>query len=124
MIAASRARLETIAAVTRKASYRPRVFCMEWMDPVYCSGHWVPEMVQLAGGRDELAHEGAYSVRIAWEDVLRWAPEVLVVMPCGLDLKKTVAQAQQLVTARLPKSEQRKPIAAASCELRAASCEL
>jgi iron complex transport system substrate-binding protein len=97
LIAAGRARLETIAAVTRGISYRPRVFCMEWIDPVYCSGHWVPEMVALAGGRDELARAGAYSVRIAWEDVLQWAPEVLVVMPCGLDLRKTAAQAQQLL---------------------------
>ena len=98
LIAAGRARLEKIAAVTRRISYRPRVFCMEWIDPVYCSGHWVPEMVGLAGGRDELAREGAYSVRISWEDVLQWAPEVLVVMPCGLDLQKTAAQAQQLLT--------------------------
>jgi iron complex transport system substrate-binding protein len=97
LIAAGRARLEKIAAVTRRISYRPRVFCMEWIDPVYCSGHWVPEMVGLAGGRDELAREGAYSVRISWEDVLQWAPEVLVVMPCGLDLQKTVAQAQRLL---------------------------
>ena len=98
LIAAGRARLETVATVTRGLSYRPRVFCMEWIDPVYCSGHWVPEMVGLAGGRDELAREGAYSVRIAWEDVLHWAPEVLVVMPCGLDLQKTIVQAQQLLT--------------------------
>jgi iron complex transport system substrate-binding protein len=97
LIAASHARLEAIAAVTRELSHRPRVFCMEWIDPVYCSGHWVPEMVGLAGGRDELAREGAYSVRIAWEDVLQWAPEVLVVMPCGLDLQKTVTQAEQLL---------------------------
>jgi iron complex transport system substrate-binding protein len=97
LIAASRARLETIAAVTRRISYRPRVFCMEWIDPVYCSGHWVPEMVRLAGGIDELAREEAYSARISWEDVLRWAPEVLVVMPCGLDLRKTAAQARQLL---------------------------
>jgi iron complex transport system substrate-binding protein len=98
LIAAGRARLEKIAAVTSTISYRPRVFCMEWIDPVYCCGHWVPEMVGLAGGRDELAREGAYSVRISWEDVLQWAPEVLVVMPCGLDLQKTAAQAQQLLT--------------------------
>jgi iron complex transport system substrate-binding protein len=98
LIAAGRTRLEKIAAVTRTVSYRPRVFCMEWIDPVYCSGHWVPEMVGLAGGRDELARKGAYSVRIPWEDVLQWAPEVLVVMPCGFDLQRTAAQAQQLLT--------------------------
>lgn len=97
LIGAGCARLEKIAAVTRRISYRPRVFCMEWIDPVYCSGHWVPEMVGLAGGRDELAREGAYSVRISWENVLQWAPEVLVVMPCGLDLQKTAAQAQRLL---------------------------
>ena len=96
LIAASRSRLENIAAVTRAIPYRPRVFCMEWMDPVYCCGHWVPEMVKLAGGKDELGREGTDSVRIPWEDVLRWAPEVLIVMPCGFDLEKAANQAQQL----------------------------
>jgi iron complex transport system substrate-binding protein len=96
LIGQGRARLEAIAAATRE-SPRPRVFCMEWINPVYCSGHWVPEMVRIAGGRDELARQGAYSVRILWEDVLHWAPEVLVVMPCGLDLQKAMAEAQQLL---------------------------
>jgi iron complex transport system substrate-binding protein len=96
LIALGRMRLEKIAGMTRTISYRPRVFCMEWTDPVYCSGHWVPEMVRLAGGRDDLACEGAYSVRISWENVLRWAPEVLIVMPCGFDLQNTAERAQQL----------------------------
>jgi iron complex transport system substrate-binding protein len=63
---------------------------MEWLDPVYCSGHWVPEMVHLAGGSDPLGREGADSVRIDWRQVLDWAPEVLVLMPCGYDLRKTL----------------------------------
>src|SRR6266700_1353986 len=92
LIAASRARLENIAAATRQISSRPRVFCMEWMDPVYCSGHWLPEMVLLAGGRDELGRTGTDSVRIPWADVLQWAPEVLIVMPCGMDLEKAANQ--------------------------------
>jgi iron complex transport system substrate-binding protein len=96
LIATSRARLENIATVTRALSHRPRVFCMEWTDPVYCSGHWVPEMVRLAGGVDDLACEGAYSVRVAWETVLLWAPEVLVIMPCGFDLQNTVERAQKI----------------------------
>src|SRR6266550_2350877 len=96
VIAAGRARLERIAAVTRAIARRPRVFCMEWIDPVYCSGHWVPEMVRIAGGTDELGRDGAYSVRIPWEDVLKWAPEVLVVMPCGFDLQRSAEQARQL----------------------------
>jgi iron complex transport system substrate-binding protein len=95
-IAASRSRLDAIVKATRAIVHRPRVFCMEWTSPVYCSGHWVPEMVRLAGGVDDLAREGAYSVRVAWDDVLDWAPEVLVVMPCGFDLRTTVARAQQI----------------------------
>jgi iron complex transport system substrate-binding protein len=98
LIAAGRARLDKIAAATRSISNRPRVFCMEWTDPVYCSGHWVPEMVRIAGGVDELAREGAYSVRVAWDDVLAWAPEILIMMPCGFDLPTTVVRARHAFT--------------------------
>jgi iron complex transport system substrate-binding protein len=96
LIAASRAKLERISAITRRISDRPRVFCMEWLDPVYCSGHWVPEMVQIAGGVDELGRKGADSVRISWRDVLQWAPEVLIVMPCGCGTAKAAEQARLL----------------------------
>jgi iron complex transport system substrate-binding protein len=96
LIATSRARLENVAAMTRRIAVRPRVFCMEWVDPVFCSGHWVPEMVALAGGRDDLGRERADSIRISWQDVVQWAPDVLIVMPCGMDADKTASQAQQL----------------------------
>jgi len=95
-IASGRVRLETIAAATRDLSGRPRVFCLEWLDPVYCSGHWVPEMVRIAGGVDQLGCEGTDSVRISWDDVLNWAPEVLIFMPCGFHLEKVVEQAPLL----------------------------
>jgi len=96
LIADGRARLATVARATRDISRRPRVFCMEWLDPVYCSGHWVPEMVQIAGGIDELGQNGSDSIRIPWSRVLEWAPEVLVVMPCGFGLEKAAAEAAQL----------------------------
>jgi iron complex transport system substrate-binding protein len=96
LIKRGRARLEKVAAVTREISSRPRVFCMEWLDPVYCSGHWMPEMVRIAGGVDELSREGTDSVRIPWDDVLKWAPEVLIVTPCGFNLDKVVELAPQL----------------------------
>ena len=96
IIADGRARLEGIAAQASRLTTRPRVFCMEWIDPVYCSGHWVPEMVRIAGGIDELGREGADSVRISWDDVLQWAPEVLFVMPCGCGLAKAAEEARQL----------------------------
>src|SRR6185503_16310588 len=71
---------------------RPRVFCMEWLDPVFASGHWVPELVKLAGGLDALGREGGESVRISWDDVVAWNPEVLVIMPCGFNLQQTMKQ--------------------------------
>jgi iron complex transport system substrate-binding protein len=98
LIAEGRARLENIDATTRTLSSRPKVFCMEWIDPVYCCGHWVPEMVRIAGGIDQLGREGTDSVRIPWKDVLDWRPEVLIVMPCGFGLEKAAEQARQLST--------------------------
>jgi iron complex transport system substrate-binding protein len=95
-IDAATKKLEQIAAITRELPSRPRVFCMEWLDPVYCSGHWVPEMVRIAGGVDEISREGSDSYRISWEDVLAWSPEIVVVMPCGFHLEKTVALAEKL----------------------------
>lgn len=97
LIALGRARLDAIASVTCNISERPRVFCMEWLDPVYGSGHWVPEMVTLAGGEDALSRAREDSVRVPWDDVLDWAPEVLVITPCGLNLEKSIQQAHQLV---------------------------
>lgn len=98
LIADGRARLQKVEATVRAAASRPRVFCMEWMDPVYCCGHWVPEMVRIAGGIDQLGREGSDSVRVPWEDVLRWKPEILIVMPCGFDLEKTADQAKMLTS--------------------------
>ena len=98
LVLAGRAKLENIAAVTGKLSYRPRVFCMEWLDPVYASGHWMPEMVEIAGGSDALASKGAESVRISWDNVLEWAPEVLVITPCGFNLEQVIAQAPRLLS--------------------------
>ena len=96
LIRNGRERLDRIAAKVANLSVRPRIFCMEWLDPVYCSGHWVPEMVEIAGGIDRLAQKGADSVRINWDDVLEWAPEVLVITPCGFNLEQGLEQASQL----------------------------
>src|SRR2546426_873758 len=96
LISAGRVRLEKIASVTRTLSQRPRVFCMEWLDPVYCGGHWMPELVEIAGGVDSLARKGADSIRIPWNDVLAWAPEVLIITPCGFNLDKVIEQTPQL----------------------------
>jgi iron complex transport system substrate-binding protein len=68
---------------------RRRAFCVEWFSPIFASGHWVPEMVRLAGGVDELGLEGRNSRKITWQAVRDYDPEVLVLIPCGFDLKRT-----------------------------------
>ncbi len=85
-------RLADLVQRTKAVTDRPRVFCMEWLDPVYASGHWVPELVKIAGGVDELGRERGESVRISWDEIVAWAPEVLVIMPCGFNLQQTMKQ--------------------------------
>jgi iron complex transport system substrate-binding protein len=97
LIAKGRARLDAVRTATRAIGRPPRVFCMEWLDPVYCCGHWVPEMVRIAGGEDALGRLGSDSVRVGWDEVLDWAPEVLVIMPCGYDLEAALQRAPALV---------------------------
>lgn len=70
----------------------PRVLCLEWLDPPFQGGHWIPEMVALAGGIPVLATPGEKSVRITWQQVLEADPEIVVVMPCGYNLAETVEQ--------------------------------
>jgi iron complex transport system substrate-binding protein len=84
---------ERVAAVERataKAVTRPRVLCLEWFDPPYCGGHWVPEMVRLAGGIDPFGKEGEPSYPITWERVFEAQPEVVVLMSCGYNRERNL----------------------------------
>ncbi len=67
-----------------------RVFCVEWFDPVFASGHWVPEMVEIAGGSDALGAAGRDSRKISWELVVAYDPEVIVLMPCGFETQRAL----------------------------------
>jgi iron complex transport system substrate-binding protein len=87
LVARLRRRIEAVVSRSRGLARR-RTFCMEWIDPVYASGHWVPEMVEMAGGRDALARRGKPSRAIEWSQVVDSAPEVLIVMPCGFTLER------------------------------------
>jgi iron complex transport system substrate-binding protein len=72
---------------------RPRVAALEWLDPPYVAGHWVPEMVAAAGGVEVLGVAGGRSRVAEWEEVAGAAPETVVVMPCGLDAEAAAAEA-------------------------------
>jgi len=89
-------RLEAVQAKTQKINHRPRVWVAEWVDPPFCCGHWVPEMVEMAGGVEGLGKKGQPSRRLAWEEVLAWQPEVIVLAPCGYRLEQTLRDAEAL----------------------------
>lgn len=99
LVSGLRRRIETVAERTKEAERRPRVACLEWLDPLYTAGHWVPELVEIAGGRDSLAAKGEPSRKISWEQVLTAQPHVLVLMPCGFDIPRTLKELH-LVTGR------------------------
>jgi iron complex transport system substrate-binding protein len=71
---------------------RPRVYAMEWIDPPFSAGHWVPEMVEIAGGEEVLGRTGMKSERISTERILAAQPEIIVLMPCGFSLDRTVEE--------------------------------
>jgi iron complex transport system substrate-binding protein len=76
---------------------RPRVGCIEWLDPPFSAGHWVPEMVRIAGGEEVLAGPGEASARLTWEEVFEAAPEVLVLMPCGFSTRRAVEESRRVL---------------------------
>jgi iron complex transport system substrate-binding protein len=80
--------VERVAGLERR-----RVFLAEWLDPPFAAGHWVPEMVELAGGRDELGRPGQPSYATTWEAVAAADPELVVVAPCGFDARRGAAEA-------------------------------
>jgi len=75
---------------------RLRVVCLEWLDPFYVAGHWVPEMVERAGGKDVLGHAGSPSFRVKWEAISAARPDVIVIMPCGYRLANAKAEFRNL----------------------------
>lgn len=99
LVAALQARLEVVReqVAARPAGPRPRVLLLEWTDPPYAPGHWVPEMVTAAGGVPTLGVVGEKSVRVTWEQALASRPDVVVCAPCGYDLPGSVELARAVV---------------------------
>jgi iron complex transport system substrate-binding protein len=83
-------RLWKLEQKTRHAP-RPRVACIEWLDPLMAGGNWVPELVEIAGGEYSFAAAGMHSPKITWQALVEYQPEVIVVMPCGFKIPQTQA---------------------------------
>jgi iron complex transport system substrate-binding protein len=91
-----RARLEDRLAAVEAAvagAGRPRTIALEWLDPPFVGGHWVPEMIALAGGEDVAGSAGAKSPQVSWEELGGLEPDVVVAMPCGWYAEDSRAQA-------------------------------
>ena len=104
LVQSLRARLHRVSADTRTS--RPRVVCLEWLDPLYLAGHWVPEMVDLAGGEDILGRSGQPSRETTWGEVAAADPDMLLIMPCGYSVQRTVNELARLEHSRTPWSAQ------------------
>jgi iron complex transport system substrate-binding protein len=93
------ARLDAIRTRLNTARSRPRVACIEWMEPLMAAGNWVPELVELSGGTHAQVEPGGHSPTISWEDLTASAPDVIIIMPCGFTLPQTERELPRL-TAR------------------------
>jgi iron complex transport system substrate-binding protein len=91
-----RRRVDAVRTRSAALARRPRVAFLEWADPPICGGHWNPELVELAGGRDGLGRRGEPSRVVSWEDVLNWRPEVMVLACCGFDEVRGQAEMELL----------------------------
>ncbi len=96
------AELEARVSVVRTATsslrpeQRPRVTLLEWIDPPMLAANWTPELVAWAGGTDGLSVDGHHSSYANWQEIARFDPEVIVILPCGFDLERAIAEAQVL----------------------------
>jgi iron complex transport system substrate-binding protein len=90
-----KARLERVRERVRGLK-RPQVYAMEWLDPPFSAGHWIPEMVEIAGGNEVLGKPGQKSQRITPERILEAQPEIIVLMPCGFSLERTIEEYRRM----------------------------
>jgi len=91
-----RARLDAIRDRTARVQRKPKVVCLEWLEPLYVGGHWVPDMVARAGGVDALGTAGAPSKKVTWDQVLNARLDVLVLMPCSFSAERTLREVDRV----------------------------
>ena len=91
-------RIQAVVNGVAKEGTRPRVLCLDWLDPLRNTGQWVPELVELAGGAERLAVAGGLSRELTWEEIIGYAPEYLMVMPCGYSPDRVRQDASEKLT--------------------------
>jgi iron complex transport system substrate-binding protein len=112
LVAELRAKVEAVESAVKAASNRPRVLCLEWLDPYYVGGHWVPELVTKAGGEDVLGRAEQPSFQVSAEDIANSRAEIILVMQCGYDVPRNAAQFK---CTQLPQSWSQLPALRVGC---------
>lgn len=87
-----RKRIDHVRSVTRNAKNTPKVLCIEWLDPIFTAGHWVPQMVEVARAVNGVSKRGEPSRRMEWKEAVEFAPDIIVLMPCGFDIERTMKE--------------------------------
>lgn len=83
-------RVNSIVARNKNLKSRPRTLILEWIDPLFCAGHWNPELVELAGGQEMIGKVGKRSKTISWQELVEASPELLLISCCGFDIERTL----------------------------------
>lgn len=96
LVASLQRKMDRIALRAQKSPTCPRVACIEWIDPLMSAGNWVPELVQMANAENLFGQAGLHSPWMSWEDLRASCPDVVVAMPCGFDLERTLAEMSTL----------------------------
>jgi iron complex transport system substrate-binding protein len=92
LISELKARLAAVTASVQRTERRPMVVCLEWIDPLMSAGNWMPELVEIAGGSALLGEAGKHSPWMTWDDLIAADPDVLVILPCGFDMPRTLSE--------------------------------
>ena len=95
IVASLQKRIDMVRSM--KVKRNPKVLCVEWIDPLFTAGHWVPQMVEYAGGTNGLSSAGEPSRRMDIDEVVQLNPDTIVLMPCGFDIEQTLRELPALV---------------------------
>ncbi|HJU34081.1 MAG TPA: cobalamin-binding protein [Nitrososphaera sp.] len=94
LVASLQKRIDRVRSI--KVKHKPKVLCIEWIDPLFTAGHWVPQMVEYAGGMNGLSSTGEPSRRMDLDEVVQLDPNTIVLMPCGFDIQQTTKELSAL----------------------------
>jgi len=83
-------RIDYIRDKTKNLSYRPKICCIEWISPLMVAGNWVPEMIEIAGGKNMMGEMGKHSQKTTLDKVLEYQPDKIVIAPCGFKIDQTI----------------------------------